>query len=161
MGKTQKKNFRSFERKYAFLFEDRTVQMIWFHGFNDEEPASTKFLGIYEVAEILNDLDPAKYPRGYCATHNFYECIYSLRLELLVANLDNVLYIHNKVDDKVSIEIRKPLTDVDMLRMLNLVLINSNTRYQLQPMWLGSEPRPEEDWYPAISDNSEENEETD
>ena len=137
-----KRNFRSREKKFGFIFEDKTVQMVWFHGFNDEEPASTKFLGIYEVHEILKDISPEKYPIGYPAMHPFVECIAMLRLELIAtAKYDNVLYVqYTDADGNTQINMNKPLEDVVMLRMLNLALMNHG-RFQLQPMWSEDEEK--------------------
>lgn len=137
-----KRNFRSRETKFGFIFEDKTVQMIWFHGFNDEEPASSKFLGIYEVHEILKDISPTDYPMGYPARHNFMECIAQLRLELIAsAKYDNVLYVqYTDADGNTQINMNKPLEDVDMLRMLNLALLDHG-RFQLQPMWSEDEEK--------------------
>ena len=137
-----KRNFRSRETKFGFIFEDKTVQMIWFHGFNDEEPAQTKFLGIYEVHEILKDISPTDYPMGYPARHNFMECIAQLRLELVGrAKFDNVLYIqYSNEENHTQINMNRPLMDADMLRMVNLALLNHG-RFQLQPMWSEEEER--------------------
>lgn len=148
MGKTQKKNFRSFERKYAFLFEEKTVQMIWFHGFNDEEPAQTKFLGIYEVHEILKDISPEKYPIGYPAMHPFVECIAMLRLELIAAaKYDNVLYVqYTDAEGNTQINMNKSLEDVNMVRMLNLVLMNNNCKMQLRKVWTAEDEYIGNDW---------------
>ena len=132
-----KRNFRSRETKFGFIFEDKTVQMIWFHGFNDEEPAQTKFLGIYEVAEILKDISPTDYPMGYPARHNFMECIAQLRLELIArAKYDNVLYVqYTDADGNTQINMNKSLEDVDMLRMVNLALMSNNCKMQLRKVW--------------------------
>lgn len=137
-----KRNLRSREKKFGFIFEDKTVQMIWFHGFNDEEPASSKFLGIYEVAEILKDISPTDYPMGYPARHNFMECIAQLRLELIArAKYDNVLYVqYTDADGNTQINMNKSLEDVDMLRMVNLALLDHG-RFQLQPMWSEDEKK--------------------
>ena len=131
-----KRNFRSHETMYGFIFEEKTVLMIWFNIFNNEEPAQNKYLGIYEITEILKDISPIDYPRGYAAMHNFYECINQLRLELVGrAKFDNVLYIQYTNEDKrTQINMNRPLMDEDMLRMVNLALLN-NGRFQLQPMW--------------------------
>ena len=128
-----KKNFRSHETKYGFIFENKTVQMIWFHGFNDEEPAQTKFLGIYEVVEILKDISPVTYPTGWCARHNFFECQMQLRYELIAAaKYDNVLYVqYTDENNNTQINMNKPIQDVDMLRMLNLALMNNNCKMRL------------------------------
>ena len=137
-----KKNFRSREVKYGFIFEDKTVQMIWFNGFNDEEPPQTKFLGIYEVHEILKDISPTDYPIGYPAMHPFAECIAMLRLELIArAKYDNVLYVqYTDGDGNTQINMNKPIQDVDMLRMVNLALMDHG-RFQLQPMWSEDEEK--------------------
>ena len=131
-----KRNFRSRERKYGFIFEEKTVLMIWFDCFNEEEPATSKYLGIYEVAEILQDISPSDYPRGWCAMHNFYDCIHRLRLELISrAKFDNVLYVgYTDEEGNTQINMNKPLTDSDMLRMVNLVLLDKG-HFQLQAMW--------------------------
>ena len=137
------RNFRSHETKYGFIFEEKTVLMIWFNGINDEEPAASKYLGIYEVTEILKDISPNDYPRGYAAMHNFYECIHQLRLELVGgrAKFDNVLYIqYTKEDNHTQINMNRPLMDADMLRMVNLALLNHG-RFQLQPMWSEDEEK--------------------
>ena len=132
-----KRNFRSRETKFGFIFEDKTVQMIWFHGFNDEEPASSKFLGIYEVHEILKDISPTDYPMGYPARHNFMECIAQLRMELIArAKYDNVLYVqYTDADGNTQINMNKSLQDVDMLRMVNLALMSNNCKMQLRKVW--------------------------
>ena len=137
-----KRNFRSHETMYGFIFEEKTVLMIWFNAVNDEEPAASKYLGIYEVAEILKDISPSDYPRGYAAMHNFYECIHQLRLELVGrAKFDNVLYIqYTNGENHTQINMNRPITDVDMLRMLNLALLE-NGHFQLQPMWSEDEER--------------------
>ena len=131
-----KRYFRSNETKYGFIFEEKTVLMIWFNGFNEEEPAQNKYLGIYEVAEILKDISQNDYPRGYAAMHNFYECIHQLRLELVGrAKYDNVLYIqYTNEENHTQINMTKPLMDVDMLRMVNLALLDHG-HFQLYPMW--------------------------
>lgn len=151
-----KRNFRSREVKYGFIFEDKTVQMIWFSGINDEEPAQTKFLGIYEVHEILKDISPEKYPIGYPATHPFVECIAMLRLELIAAaKYDNVLYVqYTDADGNTQINMNKPLEDVDMVRMLNLAFMNANSKFQLMPRWYEDEPTGE-DWYGAEQPESD------
>lgn len=151
-----KRNFRSRETKFGFIFEDKTVQMIWFHGFNDEEPAQTKFLGIYEVAEILKGISPEKYPIGYPATHTFAECIAQLRLELIAAaKYDNVLYVqYTDADGNTQINMNKSLKDVDMVRMLNLALMDANSKMQLMPRWCEDEPTGE-DWYGAEQPESD------
>lgn len=132
-----KRNFRSHETKYGFIFEEKTVLMIWFNGFNEEEPAQNKYLGIYEVAEILQDISPSDYPRGWCAMHNFYDCIHRLRLELVGgrAKFDNVLYIqYTNEENHTQINMNRPLMDEDMLRMVNLALLDHG-HFQLYPMW--------------------------
>lgn len=143
-----KRNFRSREVKYGFIFDERTVQMVWFSGVNDEEPVSSKFLGIYEVHEILKDISPTDYPIGYPARHNFMECIAQLRLELIArAKYDNVLYVqYTDADGNTQINMNKPLEDVDMVRMLNLALMSNNSKFQLMPRWCEDET-PGEDWY--------------
>lgn len=143
-----KRNFRSRETKYGFIFEERTVQMVWFSGVNEEEPASSKFLGIYEVHEILKDISPTDYPVGYPARHNFMECIAMLRLELIArAKYDNVLYVqYTDADGNTQINMNKSLKDVDMVRMLNLALMDNNCKMQLMPRWCEDET-PGEDWY--------------
>lgn len=143
-----KKNFRSREMKYGFIFENKTVQMIWFHGFNNEEPAQTKFLGIYEVAEILKDISPINYPTGWCARHNFFECIVQLRYELIAAaKYDNVLYVqYTDENNNTQINMNKSLEDVDMLRMLNLALMNNNCKLQLRKVWTAEDEYIGNDW---------------
>lgn len=137
-----KRNFRSHKTKYGFIFGEKTVLMIWFNGFNDEEPAQCKNLDIYEVAEILKDISPSDYPRGYAAMHNFYECIHQLRLELVDrAKFDNVLYIqYTNEENHTQINMNRQLMDEDMLRMVNLALLEHG-RFQLQPMWSEDEER--------------------
>ena len=137
-----KRNFRSHETKYGFIFEEKTVLMVWFNAVNDEEPSQCKYLGIYEVTEILKDISPSDYPIGYAAMHNFYECIHQLRLELVGrAKFDNVLYIqYTNGENHTQINMNRPITDVDMLRMLNLALLE-NGHFQLQPMWSEDEER--------------------
>ena len=137
-----KRNFRSHETKYGFIFEEKTVLMIRFNGFNEEEPAQNKYLGIYEVAEILKDISPSDYPRGWCAMHNFYDCIHRLRLELVGrAKFDNVLYIqYTNEENHTQINMNRPLMDADMLRMVNLALLDQG-RFQLQPMWSEDEEK--------------------
>lgn len=136
------RNFRSHETMYGFIFEEKTVLMIWFNAVNDEEPAASKYLGIYEVTEILKDISPSDYPRGYAAMHNFYECIHQLRLELVGrAKFDNVLYIqYTNEENHTQINMNRPLMDADMLRMVNLALLDHG-RFQLQPMWSEEEER--------------------
>lgn len=143
-----KRNFRSCETKFGFIFEDKTVQMIWFHGFNDEEPASSKFLGIYEVHEILKDISPTDYPMGYPARHNFMECIAQLRLELISrAKYDNVLYVqYTDADGNTQINMNKSLEDVDMVRMLNLALMSNNCKMQLRKVWTAEDEYIGNDW---------------
>ena len=143
-----KRNFRSRETKFGFIFEDKTVQMIWFNGFNDEEPASSKFLGIYEVHEILKDISPTDYPMGYPARHNFMECIAQLRLELIAAaKYDNVLYVqYTDADGNTQINMNKPLEDVDMVRMLNLALMSNNCKMQLRKVWTAEDEYIGNDW---------------
>lgn len=137
-----KRYFRSNETKYGFIFEEKTVLMIWFNSFNEEEPAQNKYLGIYEVAEILKDISPSDYPRGWCAMHNFYDCIQRLRLELVIrAKYDNVLYIqYTNEENHTQINMTKPLMDVDMLRMVNLALLDHG-HFQLYPMWSEDEEK--------------------
>lgn len=143
-----KRNFRSRETKFGFIFEDKTVQMIWFHGFNDEEPASSKFLGIYEVHEILKDISPTDYPMGYPARHNFMECIAQLRLELIArAKYDNVLYVqYTNADGNTQINMNKPLEDVGMVRMLNLALMSNNSKFQIRKVWTAEDEYIGNDW---------------
>lgn len=137
-----KRNFRSHETKYGFIFSEKTVLMIWFNGFNEGEPSQCKYLGIYEVAEILKDISPSDYPRGYAAMHNFYECIYQLRLELLGrAHFDNVIYVqYTDEENRTQINMNRPLMDADMLRMVNLALLEHG-RFQLQPIWSEDEAK--------------------
>lgn len=74
--------------------------------------------------------------------HNFYECIHQLRLELVGrAKFDNVLYIqYTDEENHTQINMNRPLMDADMLRMVNLALLNHG-RFQLQPMWSEEEER--------------------
>ena len=143
------RNFRSHETMYGFIFEEKTVLMIWFNAVNDEEPAASKYLGIYEVTEILKDISPNDYPRGYAAMHNFYECIHQLRLELVGgrAKFDNVLYIqYTKEENHTQINMNRPLMDADMLRMLNLALLDNNCKMQLRKVWTAEDEYIGNDW---------------
>ena len=122
--------------------------MIWFNAINDEEPAASKYLGIYEVTEILKDIFPSDYPRGYAAMHNFYECIHQLRLELVGrAKFDNVLYIqYTNEENHTQINMNRPLMDADMLRMVNLALLDSNCKMQLRKVWTAEGEYIGNDW---------------